>query len=264
MEHNDLSQKICSDCWSKTMAFHSFYKTIRSVQYDVLAKFESIVSDHYGFAKKPIKMEIPSYPEVEVIMGDAGLDFMIDNLKSDDFGMDDIGDGQEFMPTEEDDEYFEDELLDDEVEEKPKSKIVAKRKCAAFRIRMRKCISFHTGNSPKKRKPPIPKKVKREKFDSSSPEKPASATRKRSSSSAPTKRRSTQDNDPAGDDKIRMFFKMDCDFCGIIFQTFSDAKTHYKNVHKQAGYITCCGKQFFRRSRALSHITKHLDVKSYM
>lgn len=127
MEHNDLSQKICSDCWSKTMAFHSFYKSIRSVQYDVLAKYESIVTNHFD-VKKPIKMEMPSsYPEVEVIMNDVGLDFMIDNMKSDDFGdIDDVGDGEEFLPTD-DDEY-----IAEEIEEKPK--IVAKRKCVSCRI----------------------------------------------------------------------------------------------------------------------------------
>lgn len=70
-------------------------------------------------------------------------------------------------------------------------------------------------------------------------------------------------SDPEGDEQIRNFFKMNCDVCSMAFDTFFDARTHYKIVHKQAGYITCCGKKYFRRSRAVAHISKHITVKNF-
>lgn len=71
-------------------------------------------------------------------------------------------------------------------------------------------------------------------------------------------------SDPEGDEQIRNFFKMNCDVCSMSFDTFFEARTHYKIVHKQAGYITCCSKKYFRRSRALAHISKHITVKNFM
>lgn len=190
------------------------------------------------------------YPEVEVnIMEDAaGLDYIkIDDIKLDHFVDNNTNTNNDscyndiFLPTEEDDV-------------KPIPKLVIRRKSPKKKRTKLKKNKNDESSGDESQQEDEEKNTKRKSKILKSP----STMKKRSSAVAPVI------NDPAGDEKIRMFFNMNCDMCGIHFQTFSDAKTHYKIVHNKAGYITCCDKQYFRRSRALCHISKHLDVKSYL
>lgn len=40
------SQKICTDCWTKTITFHSFYTNIRNVQDELLANYHQEYSEN--------------------------------------------------------------------------------------------------------------------------------------------------------------------------------------------------------------------------
>lgn len=58
---------------------------------------------------------------------------------------------------------------------------------------------------------------------------------------------------------MRQYFNMKCDICGVDMDTFRGAKGHYRKLHQQEGYITCCGKKFFRRFRAVDHTLRHVN-----
>lgn len=58
--------------------------------------------------------------------------------------------------------------------------------------------------------------------------------------------------------QIRNFFRMNCELCDLTFYTMKEATMHYRKQHKQAGYLVCCDKRFFRRCLALDHINHHI------
>lgn len=59
--------------------------------------------------------------------------------------------------------------------------------------------------------------------------------------------------------QIRDFFSMNCEFCNLPFRTVNERSLHYNREHNKAGYLTCCGKKFYRRFMALQHIQEHLN-----
>lgn len=59
--------------------------------------------------------------------------------------------------------------------------------------------------------------------------------------------------------QIRDFFRMNCELCDLTFNTMKEATMHYRKQHKQAGYLVCCEKKFFRRCLALDHINHHIS-----
>lgn len=62
------------------------------------------------------------------------------------------------------------------------------------------------------------------------------------------------------DEQIRTFFHMKCDNCDHIFNSYLEAKSHYRFKHQQIGYITCCGEKFFQRFKIVNHIVDaHLN-----
>lgn len=62
---------------------------------------------------------------------------------------------------------------------------------------------------------------------------------------------------------IREYFKMNCDVCNQHFENFLDIKTHFRQKHKSTGYLTCCGKRFFRRGGLLDHISRHVNPNKF-
>lgn len=62
---------------------------------------------------------------------------------------------------------------------------------------------------------------------------------------------------------IREYFKMNCDVCNEYFENFLDIKTHFREKHKSTGYLTCCGKRFFRRGGLLDHISRHVNPNKF-
>lgn len=60
--------------------------------------------------------------------------------------------------------------------------------------------------------------------------------------------------------KILEYFDMMCDLCSYKFNTLSQAKMHYQHLHdKQKGYLKCCNKKFYLKSRIIDHVNWHLN-----
>lgn len=70
-------------------------------------------------------------------------------------------------------------------------------------------------------------------------------------------------NMDAENQTIREYFKMNCDVCNEHFENFLDIKTHFRQKHKSTGYLTCCGKRFFRRGGLLDHISRHVNPNKF-
>lgn len=70
-------------------------------------------------------------------------------------------------------------------------------------------------------------------------------------------------SNPEIDEKVRLYFNMKCDICGIDMNTFRMAKRHYRIEHQQDGYIICCDKKFFQRHRAIDHTLQHMNPDNF-
>lgn len=65
------------------------------------------------------------------------------------------------------------------------------------------------------------------------------------------------------DSLIRDYFAMACEMCPIQFQTFLEARGHYRKAHQKAGYLACCNKRFFYRGGLIDHISVHLNPETF-
>ncbi|TMW39965.1 hypothetical protein DOY81_014955, partial [Sarcophaga bullata] len=50
-----------------------------------------------------------------------------------------------------------------------------------------------------------------------------------------------------------------CELCNTNFETFAALRHHFAGVHKQWGYVVCCNKKFFNRTRLVDHIHSHFN-----
>ncbi|TMW41176.1 hypothetical protein DOY81_013746 [Sarcophaga bullata] len=50
-----------------------------------------------------------------------------------------------------------------------------------------------------------------------------------------------------------------CELCKTSFETFAALRQHFASIHKQKGYVICCNKKFFNRTRLVDHIHSHLN-----
>ena len=50
-----------------------------------------------------------------------------------------------------------------------------------------------------------------------------------------------------------------CDLCETSFENFPALRQHFSVTHKQKGYVICCNKKFFNRTRLVDHIHTHLN-----
>lgn len=50
-----------------------------------------------------------------------------------------------------------------------------------------------------------------------------------------------------------------CELCKTHFETFAVLRQHFTKAHKQKGYVICCNKKFFNRTRLVDHIHFHLN-----
>lgn len=50
---------------------------------------------------------------------------------------------------------------------------------------------------------------------------------------------------------------MNCDVCDKELKSFEDALKHYKEIHNQEGYLTCCSRKFKKRHVLIDHIEHH-------
>lgn len=100
LDHRE-SQKICTDCWTKTITFHSFYTNIRNVQGDLLGNYREYTGNTFDIDNtdieyaldRPIKAEYNSEtPELHAFHQQDNHDegnlkpevkYMFDDIKSD-------------------------------------------------------------------------------------------------------------------------------------------------------------------------------------
>lgn len=71
------------------------------------------------------------------------------------------------------------------------------------------------------------------------------------------------DKHAISNESIKKLFKMQCDNCDNAFETFSEAKLHYRRVHRQAGYLICCEKKFMKFGLVLQHCQWHIDPNTF-
>ncbi|XP_058463173.1 zinc finger protein 714-like [Malaya genurostris] len=63
--------------------------------------------------------------------------------------------------------------------------------------------------------------------------------------------------------KISEFFKMTCEYCPEIAETFGRLQTHCRNVHNQKAGVKCCDRIFYVKSRIIEHINSHQNPKRF-
>lgn len=89
--------------------------------------------------------------------------------------------------------------------------------------------------------------------------------RKRNSSTSKRKWTRTEDRTDIEYDKLfaehKYRFNMKCDNCPTIFETLSDARTHYKKEHNNPdGHILCCNVKIKYPKYLVRHIKTHLKT----
>ena len=50
-----------------------------------------------------------------------------------------------------------------------------------------------------------------------------------------------------------------CELCKTNFETYAALRQHFSSIHKQKGYVICCNKKLFNRTRLVDHIQFHLN-----
>ncbi|KAM7344983.1 uncharacterized protein ACRADG_011483 [Cochliomyia hominivorax] len=55
------------------------------------------------------------------------------------------------------------------------------------------------------------------------------------------------------------FKQMFCDLCQVPFDDFPAMQKHFNETHKQRGYVVCCKRKFFDRTRLVDHLHCHLN-----
>lgn len=65
------------------------------------------------------------------------------------------------------------------------------------------------------------------------------------------------------DELICRWCTMQCEFCHQIFDRFVNVKRHYRDEHREIGFVTCCKKKFFLRVRLMEHISKHMNPEAF-
>lgn len=56
---------------------------------------------------------------------------------------------------------------------------------------------------------------------------------------------------------LKTILKMTCELCPTEFQSYAQVNCHYREKHHVAGFLRCCGKQYFGASHLMYHITVH-------
>ncbi|XP_058832120.1 transcription factor grauzone-like isoform X2 [Topomyia yanbarensis] len=65
------------------------------------------------------------------------------------------------------------------------------------------------------------------------------------------------------DQQIQEFFKMICDLCGELGESFHALLDHFQIVHGKRGYVMCCKKKLFNRRYLLEHMTFHNNPNAF-
>ncbi|XP_058464838.1 zinc finger protein 354C-like [Malaya genurostris] len=65
------------------------------------------------------------------------------------------------------------------------------------------------------------------------------------------------------DEQIHDFFKMVCDVCGELSESFPALHLHFQKFHSRPGYVVCCKKKLFNRRFLLEHIIFHTNPSAF-
>lgn len=63
--------------------------------------------------------------------------------------------------------------------------------------------------------------------------------------------------------KIMESVEMKCDLCNQRLESFADAQSHYRDVHSQKGYLTCCSRKFTQKSSLIDHLAFHSNPLAF-
>ncbi|XP_065369919.1 transcription factor grauzone-like [Calliphora vicina] len=55
------------------------------------------------------------------------------------------------------------------------------------------------------------------------------------------------------------FKQMLCELCQVPFENFFAIQKHFSETHQQRGYVVCCKRKFFDRTRLVDHLHCHLN-----
>lgn len=80
----------------------------------------------------------------------------------------------------------------------------------------------------------------------------------RKQSSANAAERIEQENE-----LIRQTLNLKCTECAHVSLTYEEYFLHCREVHKQNGILTCCGKQLERRRKVLDHAKLHVNPSEF-
>uniref|UniRef100_A0A1B0GNT5 C2H2-type domain-containing protein n=1 Tax=Phlebotomus papatasi TaxID=29031 RepID=A0A1B0GNT5_PHLPP len=61
------------------------------------------------------------------------------------------------------------------------------------------------------------------------------------------------------DERIRKFFKLQCDICSESFETFKKFKAHTLHIHNEEAYVICCDRKLKNRTRLVNHLNSHIN-----
>ncbi|XP_058059583.1 zinc finger protein 62 homolog [Anopheles bellator] len=60
--------------------------------------------------------------------------------------------------------------------------------------------------------------------------------------------------------RLKDFYKLVCEICETISDSFSDLLAHYRKEHKTEGFVRCCDAKFKFKTMALQHVHGHLGT----
>lgn len=75
-------------------------------------------------------------------------------------------------------------------------------------------------------------------------------------------------NDKSEEENLKLIIKymrMRCEICRHEenFQSFTNCKNHYRDVHNQNGYVVCCSRKFRRIGRVIQHCMWHENPEAF-
>ncbi|XP_065368122.1 transcription factor grauzone-like [Calliphora vicina] len=62
---------------------------------------------------------------------------------------------------------------------------------------------------------------------------------------------------------VEHFKQMSCDLCEVPFENFSAMRKHFATMHDQKGYLVCCNRKFYQRTRLVEHLQLHLNPDQF-
>ncbi|XP_052872910.1 zinc finger protein 1 homolog [Anopheles cruzii] len=60
--------------------------------------------------------------------------------------------------------------------------------------------------------------------------------------------------------RLKDFYKLVCEICATVSDSFSDLLAHYRKEHNTEGFVRCCDAKFKFKTMALQHVDGHLGT----